>query len=147
MKGLRNFNIVANRLVKQFNCSTEEVVTKEGYTDLVCKFNALSSMMINGTLETIGVAIEILDGVVVSYRIYKTNRHIAKGEMNLLFHNTDFSAINMLINDIRYEAESYIGEKGYDFAYSLMRMVLGINSFDTNTYLINEETYSLIDVA
>lgn len=147
MKGLRNFNIVSNGLVKQFNCSTEEVVTKEGYTDLVCKFNALSSMMINGTIETMGVAIEILDGVVVSYRVYKTNRHIAKGAIDLSFHSTDSSAINILLNSIREEADMYLGVKGFDFAYSLLNMVLGINSFDTDTYLYNNVTNNLLDIA
>lgn len=55
MKGLKNFSTISNGLVKQFTCSTEEVITEDGYTDLVCTFKIKSSMLINGFLETIGV--------------------------------------------------------------------------------------------
>ena len=41
----------------------------------------------------------------------------------------------------------YLGVKGFDFAYSLLNMVLGINSFDTDTYLYNKVTNNLLDIA
>lgn len=148
LKGLRSFKIEVNGLEKSYSCSTEEVETSYGYTDIVCKLEAKSTVLIDEEYALIKAYVEVYDGVVTHIHICRDNEYNQVEAFSSLIHANGVSkAVNELIADIKYELASYIGEKDFNFAYSLLNMVLNINSFDTNTYLINDTTYNLVDVA
>ena len=144
----KSFEVNRDGLLKSYSIKTEEVESQYGYTDLLCKMEATSTVLVDDKYVSIKANIEVCDGVVISYHVYQSRIHkqIESFLDSMTIKNIS-KAINELVEDIKYEANSYIGEKGYDFAYSLLRMVLSLNSYDSNTCLYNEETYSLVDVA
>lgn len=148
LKGLRNFKIEVNGLEKSYSITTEEVETAFGYSDLICKMEAKSTVIIDGEYALIKAYIEVYDGVVTHVHIGRDNNHLQLESFVSLITAKDVSkTVNELIEDIRYMASNYIGEKDINFAYSLLSMVLSLNSYDSNTCLYNEETYSLAQIA
>lgn len=148
LKGLRSFKIKVNGLEKSYSCSTEEVETSYGYTDVVYKMEAKSTVLIDGDYALIKAYVEVYDGVVTHVHIGRDNNHLQlESFLDSMTAKGVSKAVNELIDDIKYEASSYIGEKDINFAYSLLSMVLNLNSYDSNTCLYNEETYSLVQIA
>lgn len=148
LKGLRSFKIEVNGLEKSYSCSTEEVETAYGYTDVVYKMEAKSTILIDEKYTLIKAYIEVYDGVVTHMHIGRDNNHLQlESFLDSMTAKGVSKKVDMLLDDIKYEASSYVGEKDINFAYSILTMVLNINSFDTNTYLYNNTTYNLVDVA
>ena len=150
MKGLkgRSFKININGLEKSYSCSTEEVETSYGYKDFVCKMEAKSTILIDGEYALIKAYVEVYDGVVTYMNICRDNNHLQlESFLDSMNDNRISRKVDTLIDNIKYEVNSYIYEKDFNFAESVMTMVLNLNSFDTNTWLYNEETYNLVDVA
>ena len=148
LKGLRNFKIEVNGLEKSYSITTEEVETAFGYSDLICKMEAKSTVIIDGEYALIKAYIEVYDGVVTHVHIGRDNNHLQlESFLDSMNANGVSNKVDMLVDDIKYEASSYIGEKDINFAYSLLSMVLSLNSYDSNTCLYNEETYSLAQIA
>ena len=148
LKGLRNFKIEVNGLEKSYSITTEEVETAFGYSDLICKMEAKSTVIIDGEYALIKAYIEVYDGVVTHVHIGRDNNHLQLESFLSSINEKDISkTVNELIEDIRYMASNYIGEKDINFAYSLLSMILNLSSYDSNTCLYNEETYSLAQIA
>lgn len=144
----KGFKVMVNGLEKSYSCSTEEVETAYGYTDYFYKMEAKSTILIDGEYALIKAYIEIYDGVVIHMHIGRDNNHLQlESFLDSMTSKGVSRKVDMLVDDIKYEASSYIGEKDINFAYSILAMVLNINSFDTNSYLINNTTYNIVDVA
>ena len=144
----RNFEITVNGLLKSYSLSTEEVETSYGYKDFVCKMEAKSTILIDGEYALIKAYVEVYDGVVTYMNICRDNNHLQlESFLDSMNDNRISRKVDTLIDNIKYEVNSYIYEKDINFAYSILTMILNINSFDTNTYLINDTTYNLVDVA
>ena len=144
----RGFKVNVNGLAKSYTLTTEEVESSYGYTDIVYKIEAKSTVLIDGEYALIRAYIEVYDGVVTYVHIGRDNNHLQlESFLDSMNANLVSKKVNELIEDIKYELDSYVGEKDINFAYSILAMVLNINSFDTNSYLINNTTYNLVDVA
>ena len=148
LKGLRSFKIEVNGLEKSYSCSTEEVETSYGYTDVVYQMEAKSTVLIDGEYALIKAYVEVYDGVVTHVHIGRDNNHLQlESFLDSMTANGVSKKVDMLIDDIKYELALYVGEKDINFAYSLLSMILNLNSYDSNTCLYNNTTYNLVDVA
>lgn len=144
----KGFEVMVNGLLKSYSFSTEEVETSYGYTDIVCKMEAKSTILIDGEYALIKAYVEVYDGVVTHMHVGRDNNHLQlESFLDSMTAKGISKKVDMLVDDIKYEVSSYIGEKDINFAYSILTMMLNINSFDTSTYLINNTTYNLVDVA
>ena len=144
----KSFEVNVNGLVKSYSITTEEVDSQYGYNDLLCKVEATSTIFVDGEYAVIRAYAEVYDGVVISLDIGQSRVHKQLESFVSLITAKDVSkTVNELIDNIKYEASSYIYEKDFAFVESVMTMVLNINSFDTDTYLYNNTTYNLVDVA
>ena len=144
----KGFEVTVNGLLKSYSFSTEEVETSYGYKDFVCKMEVKSTIIVDEEYAILKAYIELYDGVVTYINIGRDNEYKQVEAFSSLIHASGVSkAVNELIDDIKYEIGSYIGEKDINFAYSILAMVLNINSYDSNTCLYNEETYSLAQIA
>ena len=109
---------------------------------------ATSTVLVDDEYAVIRVYAEVFDGVVINLHIGQSRVHKQLESFVSLITAKDVSkTVNELIDNIKYEASSYIYEKDFAFVESVMTMVLNINSFDTDTYLYNNTTYNLVDVA
>ena len=144
----KSFEVKVNNLEKSYSITTEEVETAFGYVDVVYKMEAKSTVIIDGEYALIKAYIEVYDGVVTHVHIGRDNNHLQlESFLDSMNANGVSNKVDMLVDDIKYEASSYIGEKDINFAESIMTMVLNLNSYDSNTYLYNNTTYNLVDVA
>lgn len=144
----KSFEVNVNGLEKSYSIKTEEVESQYGYTDLLYKMEAKSTILIDGEYALIKAYIEVYDGVVTHMHIGQDNNHLQlESFLDSMTAKGVSRKVDMLVDDIKYEASSYIGEKDINFAYSLLSMVLNLNSYDSDTYLYNEETYSLAQIA
>ena len=144
----KGFEVTVNGLLKSYSFSTEEVETSYGYKDFVCKMEVKSTITVDEEYAILKAYIELYDGVVTYINIGRDNEYKQVEAFSSLIHANGVSkAVNELIDDIKYEIGLYIGEKDINFAYSILAMVLNLNSYDSNTYLYNEETYSLAQIA
>ena len=144
----KSFEVSVNGLVKSYSITTEEVDSQYGYNDLLCKVEATSTIFVDGEYAVIRAYAEVYDGVVISLDIGQSRVHKQLESFVSLITAKDVSkTVNELIDNIKYEASSYIYEKDFAFVESVMTMVLNLSSYDSNTCLYNEETYSLAQIA
>ena len=144
----KSFEVKINGLAKTYSITTEEVESQYGYTDLLCKVEATSTIFVDGEYAVIRVYAEVYDGVVISLDIGQSRVHKQLESFISLINAKDISnTVNELIDNIKYEANSYIYDKDFAFVESIMTMVLSLNSYDSNTCLYNEENYSLAQIA
>lgn len=144
----KSFEVKINNLVKSYNIETEEIESQYGYTDLLCKMEAMSTIFVDGEYAVIRAYAEVYDGVVISLDIGQSRVHKQLESFISLITAKDISKeVNELIDNIKYEVSSYVYEKDFAFVESIMTIVLNLNSYDSNTCLINNATYSLVDVA
>lgn len=144
----KGFEVTVNGLEKTYSYTTEEVETSYGYSALLCKMEATSSILVDGGYAVIRVYAEVYDGVVISLDIGQYRVH-TKFESFLRMVNAGavYKTVNELVDNIKYEVSTYAYEKDYAFVESVMAMVLNLSSYDSNTCLYNEETYSLAQIA
>ena len=144
----KGFNVLVNGLAKSYSFTTEEVESDYGYTDLLCKMEAISTIIVDGEYAVIKVYAEVYDGVVISLNISKSREHKQiESFLSLITGKNISKTVDELIDSIRYEVNNYVYERDYAFVESMMAMVLNLNSYDSNTCLYNEETYSLEQIA
>ena len=144
----KSFEVMVNGLAKTYSFTTEEVESEYGYTDLLCKMEAISTIIVNDEYAVIRVYAEVYDGVVINLHIGKSRVHKQVESLVSLINAKNVSnEVNELVDIIRYTADNYAYEKDYAFAESMMVMVLNLNSYNSNTCLYNEETYSLAQIA
>ena len=148
MRFNKGFEVKVNGLAKTYSFTTEEIESKYGYTDLLCKMEATSTIMVDGEYIVIRVYAEVYDGVVISLDIGQSRVHKQIESFSSLITAKDVSkTVNELIDSIKYEVSTYVYEKDYAFVESIMAMVLNLNSYNSNTCLYNEKTYSLAQIA
>ena len=144
----RGFNVKVNGLAKTYSYTTEEVETSYGYTTLLCKMEATSTIIVDGEYAVIRVYAEVYDGVVISLNIGESREHKQLESFSSLIDAKDVSnEVNKLVEDIRYMASNYAYERDYAFIESVMTMVLNINSYNSDTCLYNNSIYSLSQIA
>ena len=148
MRFNKGFEVKVNGLAKTYSFTTEEIESKYGYTDLLCKMEATSTIMVDDEYIVIRVYAEVYDGVVISLDIGQSRVHKQIESFSSLITAKDVSkTVNELIDSIKYEVSTCVYEKDYAFVESIMAMVLNLNSYNSNTCLYNEETYSLAQIA
>lgn len=148
MRFEKGFEVMVNGLAKTYSFTTEEIESKYGYTDLLCKMEATSTILVDGEYAVIRVYAEVYDGVVISLHIGQSRVHKQiESFLSLISTKNVSNAVNKLIEDIRYITSTYAYERDYAFVESVMTMVLNLNSYNSNTCLYNEETYSLAQIA
>ena len=144
----RGFNVKVNGLAKTYSYTTEEVETSYGYTTLLCKMEATSTIIVDGEYAVIRVYAEVYDGVVISLNIGESREHKQLESFSSLINAKNVSnEVNKLVEDIRYMASNYAYERDYAFIESVMTMVLNINSYNSDTCLYNNSIYSLSQIA
>ena len=146
----KDFTVLVNGLVKSFRYKTYDVKTEYGYTDLLCEFEAKSSILVDGEVNTIKVEADVIDGVCVYITVNKTIAlHTGESLMNCMYSKskTPSRVMDSIVEDINRSIEMYAGERDFSFVESVISLVLSINSFDTNTNLYNDVAYSILDVA
>ena len=148
MRFNKGFEVMVNGLAKTYSFTTEEVETSYGYTTLLCKMEATSTIIVDGEYAVIGVYAEVYDGVVISLNISESREHKQlESFLSLITAKNVSNEVNKLVEDIRYMTSTYAYEKDYAFVESIMTMVLNLNSYDSDTCLYNNVTYSLAQIA
>lgn len=148
MRFNKGFEVKVNGLAKTYSFTTEEVESQYGYTDLLCKMEATSTVLVDGEYTVIRVYAEVNDGVVISLHIGQSRVHKQiESFLSLINAKNVSNTVNRLIEDIRSTVDMYVYEKDYAFVESVMTMVLNLNSFDSDTCLYNDNTYSLAQIA
>lgn len=148
MRLSKGFDIKVNGLAKSFSRSSVEVETKYGYTDLLCKMEAISTVLVDDEYIALRVYAEVYDGVVINLKVSQSKVHKQLESFLGVVNTNDVSnTVNSLLDDINCMIDTYVYERDYAFVESVMAIVLNLNSYDSDTCLYNKETYNLAHVA